>query len=260
MLAETRAFLGDLMVGPNAKGTLEDLFTSSTSFVDASLARIYALPAGPIAGMMRVSLDPGQRAGILTQLAFLTANASADSNSIVGRGMTVFARLLCQDVASPPPAVDLSLPPAPTPSLTTRERYEQAIANGCTGACHPIYPLGWAFENYDPVGTFRTTEPGIAKLIDPSGAIPLPSGELAWNSAVELSRRLPTLDEAQACAGKQWLRYLLRRKEGPGDAASLALAAQAFTRSSHDLHELVVALTRTRAFTHRTPAAGEVLP
>ena len=68
------------------------------------------------------------------------------------------------------------------------------------------------------------------------------------------------MDEVRACAGKQWFRYLLRRKEGPGDVASLALAGQAFTASSDQLRELVIAFMKTRAFTHRTPAAGEKLP
>jgi hypothetical protein len=127
--------------------------------------------------------------------------------------------------------------------------------------CHLIIdPLGFAFDNYDAIGAWRTTEPGSPKPLDTSGALMLPSGELKWKNGLELVRQLPGLEETRACAGKQWFRYLMRRKEGPGDARSLALAGQAFSRSSYQLRELLVGFTRTRAFSHRTPSPGEVLP
>ena len=62
------------------------------------------------------------------------------------------------------------------------------------------------------------------------------------------------------CLARQFLRYALRRKEGPGDEAALAAAQAAFNGKGNDLRELMVALTKTRAFTHRTQSMGEVLP
>jgi hypothetical protein len=88
----------------------------------------------------------------------------------------------------------------------------------------------------------------------------LPSGELKWTNAVDLVKKLSTLDEVRSCMSTQWFRYVMRRKEGAGDALSLRQAGEAFQKSSYTLKELIVGLTRTRAFTHRTPSAGEVLP
>ena len=45
-----------------------------------------------------------------------------------------------------------------------------------------------------------------------------------------------------------------------GDEPSVEVALQAFAKESFDLRELMVALTKTRTFTHRTPSTGEVLP
>jgi hypothetical protein len=59
---------------------------------------------------------------------------------------------------------------------------------------------------------------------------------------------------------RQYLRYALRRKEIAGDQTSLVAANEAFAKQGFDLRELIVALTRTRAFTHRTLSTGEVLP
>jgi hypothetical protein len=160
------------------------------------------------------------------------------------------------------PPADVTIPPIPEPdpTQTMRERIEVVTNHKCTDGCHDIYPLGWAFEQYDTLGAFRTHEPGIARPIDPSGSIMLPSGKLEWKTGVELVRKLPALPEVRDCVPRQWLRYLVRRKEGPGDDRSLMLAGQAFARSSYDIREAIVALTKARVFTHRTPSVGEVLP
>jgi len=43
-----------------------------------------------------------------------------------------------------------------------------------------------------------------------------------------------------------------------GDEASLAAALSAFGKSDN-VRDLIVALTKSRVFTHRTPSMGEVL-
>jgi hypothetical protein len=53
---------------------------------------------------------------------------------------------------------------------------------------------------------------------------------------------------------------MAHRREGAGDATALATAGAAFRASAYDIRELMVALTRTRAFSHRSPSPGEVLP
>lgn len=258
MQAELAAFTGNLIVGPGARGTLEDLLGSTSTFVDAGLARIYGLPDPGTMGLVPARLDPAQRAGLLTQTAFLTGNATSDEGNVVQRGVLIYTNLLCQELAPPDPNVNVPAVPGPAPGATTRERYAQHNMDPCA-KCHlSIDPLGFAFLNYDAVGAYHSTEGG--KPIDASGVLELPSGKLQWKDGVELVQKLARLDEVRACVGKQWFRYLLRRKEGPGDALSLRRAAEAFQGSSHVLADLIVGLTRTRAFTHRTPAPGEVLP
>jgi len=257
MQAELAAVTGSLIVGPGARGTLEDLLASTSTFVDAGLARIYGLPAPPAMGLSPAALDPAQRAGLLTQTAFLTGNSTPGEGSVVQRGKLIFEDLLCQTLPAPDPT-SVADPAPQQPGATTRERYARHHMDPCA-KCHlSVDPLGFAFLNYDAVGAYHATEQG--KPIDASGALDLPSGKLQWKDGVDLARKLAKLEEVRACMAKQWFRYLLRRQEGPGDALSLRRAGQAFQGSSHVLADLIVALTRTRAFTHRTPAPGEVLP
>jgi hypothetical protein len=56
---------------------------------------------------------------------------------------------------------------------------------------------------------------------------------------------------------RQWLRYVLRRAEVPEEAGSVKALTTAFEAASWDVRELLVALTGTRAFTHRKPGDGE---
>jgi hypothetical protein len=55
------------------------------------------------------------------------------------------------------------------------------------------------------------------------------------------------------------MRYVLRRREGDGDIASLQKAQAAFRAASFDMRELLVSIATSESFSHRSPAPGEVL-
>jgi hypothetical protein len=258
MLDETAAFFANLLVGPQASGSIEALYTSTTSFLDPPLAALYGVPniTGP--GLRTVSLDPAQRAGILTQGSFLAAHADGDNPNPIDRAVIVLRRVLCADVEPEPPDIDIPvLPPVPVDS-TNRERFEAHGRHPCAERCHKIIdPVGFAFEIYDAVGAYRTMDNG--KPVDARGSVTASGSRIDFQDAIDLVKRIAPLEDVRRCMGTQWLRYLLRRPEGPGDAASLRAAGEPFRRSS-DIRDLLVALTRTRAFTHRTPTPGEGTP
>jgi hypothetical protein len=247
MLAETAAFANDVY---GSGGGLDRLLTSTVAVGDPALAKLYGTTAGG-------TPDPAQRAGILTQASFLAMHANAGETNPVRRGAVVLRRLLCNDI-QPPVNMDVGQPKMPAPGLTTRQRFAEHAMNPCA-SCHRLTdPIGFAFENYDAVGAWRTSEQG--QQVDASGTLTLDGGSITFKNAVELARGLAKSSEVRDCMATQWLRYFLRRNEGDGDTASLQAARAAFAKSSYDLRELLVALTGTRAFTHRSPSPGEVLP
>jgi hypothetical protein len=254
---ETAAFVESVFFGPKATGKLETLLTSTTSFVDASLAKVYGLTAPPAAGTMKeVTLDPAQRAGILTQGSFLAVKADPDTSHPTKRGDAVQHRMLCLDLKVPD---TLEVPPVadPNPNQTTRERFEVHGSAACAQACHQyLDPIGFAFENYDAIGAYRTTENN--KPINAAGEFSLPSGQIKFKNAVEMVGQLAKAPETADCMVKQWLRYALRRRELDTESPSLKALQATFRDSGHDMRELMVALTKTRAFTHRALSAGEV--
>ena len=253
MLAESTAFINATMLGPQATGKLEDLYTSSTSYVNAVLAKHYGVPGVTSNDLQKVDLNPLQRAGILTHGSYLANHSKENDSFPIARGLHVLRQVLCQEIPEP----NIMLPPAPEqkPGTTTRKLYEDFTAAAACQACHSrINGVGFAFENYDATGGYRDKEE--MQAVDASGSIELPSGTIKFKNAIELVKAVAKTPEARECVTRNWMRSLLRREESKLEGGSFKAASQAFASSSFDLRALVVGLTKTRAFTHRNPVAG----
>lgn len=255
MLKETGMFFSAIMQGPTGK--LEELFTSSASFVDAPLAKLYGVTGVTGTAAQQVTMNPAQRAGLLTQASFLAMHATVTDSHPVRRGATVLRRLFCTEI-EPPANMDVGQPKPPADGVTTRDRFSVHSMQQCATCHRATDPLGFAFENYDAIGGWRTMDQN--KAVDASGSVTLNKTEVKFANAVELMKALATADEVRSCVTTQWLRYFVRRDEVPGDEASLQSANAAFKKSSYDIRELLVALARTPAFTHRLPSVGEMVP
>ncbi len=255
MVAESAAFAADAVLAGDGK--LSTIFTSKKGFVDTALAKLYGVSGVTATSPTATDLNPAERGGILTQASFLTQHASADESNPTRRGKMLTERVICVEIALPPD--DVPDPKPPAPNLSVRDRFSEHSKNPCATACHSIMdPLGFAFENYNGIGAYQTQDGG--KAVDASGTIELDGVSKPFKNAIELGRLLGDSPQVAGCLTRQFLRYALRRKEGAGDQASLAAIEETFAKQSSNLRELIVALTKTRAFTHRTPSTGEVLP
>ncbi len=255
MLDETKTFIGNAI--QKGDGKLTTLLTSKVSFIDEGLAKHYGKAGITGTTLVETEVNPAQRAGILTQGAFLAAHGKADESGPVMRGKAVADRVLCKDLPSPPDNVPP--PKEPLDGVTTRQRFEDHSSSPCAAACHNILdPLGFAFENYDAVGAWRTMDMG--QPVNAAATVELDGKKVNFANGIELGSLMASSNEAAACMAKQWLRYMLRRHEVAGDEASLLAATDAFGKAGNDIRELIVALTKTKSFTHRTASAGELLP
>jgi len=195
------------------------------------------------------------RAGILTQASFLSVQAHPDQTSPVLRGKFVRTKLMCQNVPPPPMDVDIT-PPSVTSAPTARERFaaHQTVAGSCV-TCHQMMdPIGLAFEGFDAIGKYRTTENGVT--IDLSGSLLGSAGgaiDGPFTGVRELATRLAGSDQVRDCVATQWFRYAAGRTEEVPDGCSLTTLQDAFGASGGDLGELVVAMTQTDAFWYRAP-------
>ena len=250
MVEETLRFGAEALL---AEGDgLARLLTSPDSYVDPPLARLYGVKASKEVGFVRVSLPQSERAGVLTRAGVLSVLANPDQSSPIRRGKFVRERLLCQPIPPPPPGIAISTPKF-DPKLSTRERFAQHRTDRSCSGCHAMMdPIGFGFEHYDAVGSFRAKEG--ARPVDATGELS-DTADLdgAFDGAIELSRKLATSGEVRRCFATQWFRYALGRNETEADAPSIDHAHAAFAGAGFDVRELVVAIAASHAFRHVGP-------
>jgi len=121
----------------------------------------------------RIELPEGShRGGLLGMSAVLAISSHPQRTSPVLRGKWLLEAILGTPPPPPPPNVPkLSKPKAGDTPATLRERLAQHRADPACSSCHNrIDPLGFALENYDVLGRWRTEEAG--KPIDAKGELP----------------------------------------------------------------------------------------
>ena len=253
MKAETPAFVQYVLWTGDHK--LSTLLTSPAAFVSSALAPIYGVSASSTTPQMTMLPAAQGRSGILTQASFLAVQAHPDQTSPVLRGKFVRTKLMCQTVPPPPMDVDIT-PPQVTAAATARVRFTAHVMAGssCNG-CHQLMdPIGFAFESFDAVGQYRTTENGAT--IDLSGNVAAaadPALNGKFTGVRELATKLAASDQVRDCVATQWFRYATGRTEEVPDGCSLTNLQDAFGASGGDLADLVVAMTQTDAFWYRAP-------
>ena len=136
-----------------------ELLTARHTFVNERLARHYGLEGVHGERFRRVSVDPGQRGGLLGQASLLTLTSYPTRTSPVLRGKWVLDNLLGMPPAPPPPDVpNLADNHGSRPPQSVRERLEAHRASPACASCHRVIdPLGFALERYDAVGRWRDT-------------------------------------------------------------------------------------------------------
>jgi hypothetical protein len=149
-----------------------DLLKADYTFVNERLARHYGIPGIYGSRFRRVTLpDTNQRGGLLAQGALLATTSYPDRTSPILRGKFLLNNLFGLPTPPPPPGVDTNLPPAKpgAPPASIRERLAQHRTNPSCASCHAVIdPLGFALENFDVIGGWRTVDES-GRPVDASG-------------------------------------------------------------------------------------------
>jgi hypothetical protein len=232
------------------EGGLTDLLTTRTAFVNDRLATIYGVEGVSTSEFTQVELDPAERSGFLTRLGFLAANGTARQPDTIHRGVFINLRVLCAKLP-PPPDNATALPPGE--GGTNRERVNAHTGPGTCGAsCHGtmINPIGFAFENYDAIGQFRTTDNGLP--VDASAQYDFNGEVKSYANAVELSQVIAERKEAHVCYAKHWLEFAYGRDALKEDDPLLERLGEESMGGS-PVKDLLLELIQSDAFVTRVP-------
>jgi len=141
------------------------------TFLNERLARHYGIPGVRGSYFRKVALSSPERGGILTQGSILTVTSYPTRTSPVVRGKWILENVLGAPPPPPPPDVPQFEEKSVGSPRNLREQLEKHRSNpGCAGCHSRMDPLGFALENYDSTGRFRTTDGGAE--IDASGSLP----------------------------------------------------------------------------------------
>jgi hypothetical protein len=174
MLQETRAYFTELL---RRDLSITHLVDSDFAFLNGRLARHYkadlSLQSGE--GLQKVMLKPeAKRGGLVTQGSILKVTADGTSTSPVVRGVFINERILGNHIPPPPPGVP-AIEPDIRGATSIRDQLDKHRNNESCASCHQtIDPPGFALENYDPVGIWRTGygQGGRGAKVNPTGITP----------------------------------------------------------------------------------------
>ena len=190
-----------------------DLLRADYTFINERLARHYGIPGVYGGHFRRVAYRDGRRAGLLGHGSLLTVTSYPHRTSPVLRGKWLLENLLGAPPPPPPPDIpELDEPGDRAAPATMRERMARHRASPACATCHAkIDPLGFALENFDAVGRWRSHEEGAGAPIDASGALPDGApfdGPAAFREAL---LREPWATEFAATVTEKLMTYALGR-------------------------------------------------
>jgi hypothetical protein len=246
---ETELFLEDqLTQDRSVMGLLESRY----SFLNERLAKFYGIPGVYGSHFRRVELGDGRRAGLLGHGSILTVTSYSTRTSPVIRGKWLLENMLGVPPPPPPPDVVTDLGEDARPGqqvLSVRERLQEHRKNPVCASCHAAMdPLGFALENFNGIGKWRTVDGHAA--IDASGVLPdATKFEGPAQLRAELVRRraafLATLSE-------KLLTYALGRGVEPSDVPALRKVIRDAASTDYRWSSIVVGIVKSVPFQMRT--------
>lgn len=247
---ETKLFFKEVI---REDRSILDFIDGKFSYLNEPLAQLYGIPGVTGKEFRRVDLTGDERSGVLTQASVLTVSSYPNRTSPVIRGKWILENILN---APPPP------PPPNVPSLdeagigvkgTVRQQFEAHRADPTCASCHMrMDPLGFALENYDAIGRWRTHEGKFP--IDASGT--MPTGK-TFNGPAELKAILKSNPEIFTRAlTEKMLTYALGRGLERYDRPVVDAIARRVAENHYHFSTLIMETVKSMPFEMRRGEAN----
>jgi hypothetical protein len=252
MLQETELFVGGVF---HEDRSVLELIDADSTFVNAPLAKHYGLEdayrkaGGKGKDFHRVPTADRTRGGLLSQAGILTATSNPTRTSPVKRGRWVLEQLLGEPPPPPPPNVpELEENEGASTTASLRERMEVHRRNAACAGCHArMDAIGFALENYDAVGAFRTKDGTFD--IDADGTFPNGtsfSGPAGLKDVLLAKKR-----EFCRCLTEKMMTFALGRGLEPADRPTIERIVDRLESQDYKVSALVAGIVTSDAFRQR---------
>jgi len=234
-----------------------DLLTANYTFVNERLALHYGIPNVRGEEFRRVILPDSTRYGLLGKGAVLMVTSYANRTSVVLRGNYILENITGTPPSPPPPNV-----PAFKENKegekphTVRETMEMHRANPTCNACHGVIdPLGFALENFDTVGAWRSKDRYTRTAIDASGKL-MDGTVIAGPDDLRKALMSRPAEFVQTMTEK-FLMYAIGRGLSPYDMPTVRKIVRDAERDNYRFSSIVMGIAQSIPFQmERTPEAA----
>jgi hypothetical protein len=229
---------------------VQDILGAKYTFLNPRLATYYGVPGvtGSDDEFRQVDVSAYHRGGVLGMGSVLTKTSRPNRTSPVLRGNWLLLAVLGTPVPPPPNNVP-KLPEGGVKPATMREMLQKHRADTACSVCHAkIDPLGFALEDFDAIGRFRTQDDTGAKIDDSAEFV----GGVRFNGLEGLRQFLKTRDsQFTSQLSRKLLGYALGRQVLPTDKALIAQMQQAMKAHGGTMSAAILTVVNSRQFLNR---------
>lgn len=238
-----------------------EIFTTKKTHLTRSLAAVYRVPlaarvpnGSPDKWLPYEFAQDDPRAGVLMQIAFVAQHSHPGRSSPTLRGKALRETFLCQKVPAPPGDVNFTLVQDTSNPVykTARERLQAHSTNPVCVGCHKITdPMGFALENFDGGGSYRTTENGVP--LDTSGEL----DGIKFTNGAGLGRAVYQNPATPSCLVDRLTAYALGRTPARIDGPWVTTLKQYFAESGYVVPALIRQIVFSPEFFVAAPSADQ---
>jgi hypothetical protein len=246
MARETEMFFSYVV---RANRSVLDFITADYTFLNARLAEHYGISGVNGTAFRRVALDPSShRGGLLGQASILTVTSYGNRTSVVKRGKWILDNMLAAPPPPPPPDVPALQETHDGRLLTAREQLELHRKSPACASCHiKMDPLGFALENFDAVGAFRTNDAG--HTIDASATMPDGTAFAGISGLQQIL--LAHKDEFVSAFTERLMTYALARGLAAQDMPAVRTISRAAAADGYRIRSIIKGIAMSTPFTQR---------
>jgi mono/diheme cytochrome c family protein len=228
-----------------------DLLSADYTFVNERLALHYGIPNVRGDQFRRVTLTDQNRWGLLGKGGVLLSTSYANRTAPVIRGAWILENILGTPPAAPPPDVEAFQENKDgEKAKTIRAIMEQHRSKPTCNACHGVMdPLGFALENFDAIGEWRSQDRWAGTPIDASGE--LIDGTKVSNPADLRKALLKRSPQFVQTLTEKLMTYALGRSVDYYDMPTVRQIVRDAARDNYRFSSLVTGIVKSAPFQMR---------